>query len=150
VSDAYCTNEARVEFAHEVAELFPPGVIAIQVRGTVSPKYLLEEERECVARAADKRVQEFAAGRLCARSALSALGCPAAPLLPGPDRAPRWPNGTTGTISHTDQYCVAVVGRASRYLGVGVDAERIGQVQQSVWPFIFRPAEIALLETIVQ
>jgi len=146
-SEANCTSEATVELACRVAELFPPGVVAVQVRGTVSPQHLFKEEREFIARAVDKRAQEFSAGRRCARAALSALGYPEVPLLPGADRAPRWPPGVTGSISHTDGYCVAVVSPTSRCVGLGIDAEHKGQLRPSLWPSVFRPEEIALLET---
>src|SRR6187549_2869133 len=64
----------KAQRTNAVASLFPPGVVAFEARGIVTPDVLLEAERECVARAVDKRIREFAAGRLCARSGLAELG----------------------------------------------------------------------------
>jgi len=41
----------------------------------------------------------------------------------GADRAPIWPQGLTGSISHTAQTCVAAVGLAREWAGIGVDLE---------------------------
>lgn len=63
-----------IQRATAVEKLFPPGVIAFEIRGVASPDDLFPSERECVARAVERRVREFAAGRLCARAGLMALG----------------------------------------------------------------------------
>ena len=64
---------------------------------------LLPEERGAVAKAVPKRVAQFTAGRVCARRALAQLGnTEPVPILMGEDRAPQWPAGYVGSISHTD------------------------------------------------
>jgi len=133
-----------------VARLFPPGVVASEVRGGVAADGLFPAERECVARAAPSRVEEFAAGRLCARTALSALGFPESPLLCGPDRAPLWPPGATGSISHTDGYCVAVVGATRRFAGLGADAEHVGRPQRALWRIVFADEEVKWLDGLAE
>jgi 4'-phosphopantetheinyl transferase EntD len=78
-------------------------------------------EAEQVAAAVFRRRQEYAAGRYCARRALSGLGIEGFILLNGPDRAPIWPTGVAGAITHTGGpggYCAAVVGRLDRVLAV--------------------------------
>lgn len=140
-------GEANAEFARRVVTLFPEGVVAVQVQGKVSPKNLLEEERACISRATDRRIENFAAGRLCARAALLELGFPESPLLPGPDGVPTWPPGVMGTISHTKGYSVAVVGLSSKFAGLGVDAER-ARLMTPLWPSVFSPKEIAFLDTL--
>jgi len=137
-----------VELAPHIAQLYPEGVIATHVHGAVPACHLLEQEREAVAGAVDRRVAEFAAGRVCARAALSVLGFTELPLLPGADRAPQWPVGVTGSISHTDGYCVAVAGYTGKFSGLGVDAERCDRLHQSLWQLAFRSDEIASLNAL--
>ncbi len=77
-------------------------------------------EAASLPRAVPKRMREFAAGRAAARQAMSDLGADAAPILQGKDRAPIWPAGLTGSISHCKTACVAVTGRV-RALGVDIE-----------------------------
>ncbi|MEZ5411189.1 MAG: 4'-phosphopantetheinyl transferase superfamily protein [Acidimicrobiales bacterium] len=121
---------------------------------------LWPEEETLVARAVAARRLQFAAGRRCARAGLLALGLPAGPIPAGPQRAPRWPDGTTGSISHTTGYAVAVVRRtgpgapgaaglpgvpAGDPINVGVDAEQLGRVGDHLYSRLFTPGEEAWL-----
>ena len=125
--------------------LFPRGVVAVEAYGVTSPTGLFAAEAESVTGAVYKRKQEFAAGRSCARLALSAFGCSPAPLLSGPDRAPVWPKGVTGSISHTTGYCIAAVARKSSYQAIGVDAECIGRATEDLWYSLFVDDELLWL-----
>jgi enterobactin synthetase component D len=77
-------------------------------------------------RAVQARRTEFLAGRACARSALRSLADGrAGDAIPiGPDRAPVWPAGIVGAITHTHGFAAAAVAREVDVLGVGFDAER--------------------------
>jgi len=46
-------------------------------------------------------------------------------LAIGQERAPAWPPGYTGSISHTDGIAAAVAMRTHRVRGVGLDIERV-------------------------
>ena len=54
---------------------------------------------------------------------MAALGLQPSPILSREDRAPIWPTGVVGSISHCQAYCCAVVGRADGRAAVGLDAE---------------------------
>ncbi|PXG03701.1 4'-phosphopantetheinyl transferase, partial [Brucella abortus] len=43
----------------------------------------------------------------------------------GDDHAPIWPPGMVGSISHSKGCAIAVAARQSRYLGLGIDIERL-------------------------
>lgn len=73
--------------------------------------------------AVPRRLAEFHAGRAAARGAMAELGHPSRPVLVGADRAPVWPDGLTGSISHTAHACVAAVGLRRDWAGIGVDLE---------------------------
>lgn len=78
-----------------------------------------------IATAVHKRQSEFLAGRLCAASALRAL-CGQASYPPrGADNAPRWPQGSLGSITHSHGWAAALVGTQEAWRGLGLDAERL-------------------------
>ena len=71
--------------------------------------------------AVPKRRSEYLAGRLCAALALRAAGQPVHVGRNG--RAPVWPPGVAGSISHSDSRAIAVVSLTHR--AVGVDCETV-------------------------
>ena len=98
-----------------VHSLFPPGVAVAVRREPGDPADLLPGEAVYVAKAVPKRINEFAAGRACARRALATFGMPGAVLLAAPDRQPLWPTGFVGSITHTAGFCAAAVAPRSRW-----------------------------------
>jgi len=81
------------------------------------------EEERLVANAVDARRREFASGRRLAHAVLAELGCAAGPLLPGKRRAPAWPVGVIGSISHARGVAAVVVARNPPFAAVGLDVE---------------------------
>lgn len=133
--------------APRIAELFAPGAVAYQTQDTISADALLPEEQLSLVRAVPKRIQEFAAGRACARAALSQLGYGVVALPAGTDRAPRWPAGATGSITHTDGFCAAVVAATAQIRALGLDTEPEHSVKPHLWRRICTPVELAILKT---
>ena len=85
---------------------------------------LYPEERVAMVGAFKRRLREFTAGRSCAREAMRQLGLPEMAIPIGPDRAPIWPLGITGSISHSSTRCAAAVARHSDGIkAVGLDVE---------------------------
>ncbi|MGC4746842.1 4'-phosphopantetheinyl transferase family protein [Micromonospora sp. DT201] len=84
---------------------------------------LFPEEEKTVARAVDKRRQEFTTARWCARQAMARLGRPPMPVLPGPRGEPQWPDGLVGSITNCAGYRGAVLAKADVVTTVGIDAE---------------------------
>lgn len=102
--------------------MFPAGVaVAAGLEG--DPEQLPEDERRAIARAIPKRALEFARGRACARAALAELGVEVPAIPVAPNRAPIWPAGVVGSITHCDGFVAAAVARGSTVAGLGVDAE---------------------------
>jgi 4'-phosphopantetheinyl transferase EntD len=126
-----------------VAALYAPGVAAAERTDPGDPATLFPEERRAVANAVESRVAEFAAGRECARLALTALGRTAGALPRLDDRRAAWPPGTVGTISHTAGLCVAAAAPADRFRGLGLDVERWAAVPETLAATIATPAELA-------
>jgi len=73
---------------------------------------------------AKKRQADHLAGRIFARLALSGLGAERIDLPIGSDRAPIWPNGVKGSLSHSHGHacCLATKNEA---LTCGVDLEKV-------------------------
>lgn len=71
----------------------------------------------------EKRLAEFAAGRRALRAAMAELGVREQAVPQGPDRAPVWPRGLVGSISHTDTICIAVLAHAPRHAALALDIE---------------------------
>lgn len=97
-------------------------LVAVFVRVRDRAASLHPAERELVAGAASARVKTFSSGRYAARLALDELGVNSGALLRR-GRAPAWPQEVVGSITHSAALAAAVVGRAARWAGVGVDLE---------------------------
>jgi enterobactin synthetase component D len=93
---------------------------------------------------AAKRQTEYLAGRLCARGALAQLTGTAITPGTGADRAPQWPPGSLGSITHGSGWAGAVVGNSTDWRGLGLDVERILPVSraQRLAREILTPAEL--------
>src|SRR3977135_1308485 len=75
--------------------------------------------------ATQKRQREFLAGRWCAEEALRCLGAGSTHVAMAEDRAPIWPDGVVGSITHTGYFAAAAVAGAADIAGVGIDSEEI-------------------------
>lgn len=124
--------------------ILPPGVAVHEgpigeVDGALWP-----QEQALHERAVDKRRREFAAGRVLARRALAELGAPDGPLLAAEGgRAPVWPAGFVGSISHTSDYAAAAAARADEVMALGIDVEDWSRFRDRLEGAILSQAEIA-------
>lgn len=98
-------------------------------------------EGEALPGAIPARLREFSAGRAAARAALTELGLPPVVIPHGPDRAPVWPKGVIGSITHTATECLAVVLPADALKGIGIDLERQSGLGRDLWPAVLTPLE---------
>ena len=89
------------------------------------------------------RLREFAAGRAAARIAMAGIGLAPQAIAQGPDRAPVWPAGVVGSITHSRSQCLAVVMPAHLCRGIGIDLEEDTPLDPDLWPDILRPEERA-------
>jgi enterobactin synthetase component D len=119
------------------------GVVCTGVDG--DPQALYPEEFEAIRNAVPRRQREFAAGRQAARQAMAQIGWPPAAIPSAADRSPLWPEGLAGSISHTGQACVAVVGRREHVHSIGIDLENDVPMDPALWSTICTPAEAAFV-----
>ncbi len=97
---------------------------------------------QALRKAVSKRQSEYLAGRQCAAHALRAAGLSETVGMQG--RAPVWPAGCVGSISHSDARVLAVVSRS--HSGLGVDIEPLMTPAQAtdIQVLIVTEAEAAL------
>lgn len=88
-----------------------------------------------------KRQREFAAGRAAARMALAGIGVAAQAIAQGADRAPVWPPGVVGSITHTGDACLAIAIPSAMCRGIGIDLEEASPLEPALWATILRPEE---------
>lgn len=107
---------------------------------------VLPGEEAGLARATAARRREFRAGRALAREAMAALGLPARPIPAGPDRAPQWPPGVAGAISHSADLCIAAIARMDDgIVALGLDIEPAEPLDPGLVAEICTPGEAAWL-----
>jgi len=131
----------------ELPGLFDPPIVALTAPvDEAAVAELSPREAQAVARAADKRRREFATGRLLAREALARLGVRGFDLINDEDRAPVWPQGIAGTITHCDTRAVVAVGWRSEVGTFGADLEHRAGLARHLWDMTMLPEEVAFLD----
>ena len=95
-----------------------------------------------------KRLAEFSSGRYCAIKALEQLGIKDVLIPIGEHRAPIWPEGIVGSISHCDSLTGAIVAKNSDHISLGLDIEEIGRLTPDLWDFVFTQNEKRYLSSL--
>ena len=139
-----CGNALLVSL---IATMVPASASA-EMFSDVPESTMFSDEAAAVAGAGAERRREFGTVRWCARTALRQLGVPAVPILPGGDRAPRWPVGVVGSMTHCAGYRAAVVALTAELAGVGIDAEPHAALPADVLDLVLRGEERARLLTL--
>jgi 4'-phosphopantetheinyl transferase EntD len=124
--------------------LLPPGVHAVEGPILLDEWDATPEEMARTATYVAQRKAEFLTGRTYARRALRSLGMAAPTIGWNTDRSPIWPEGVIGCITHTRDYCAAVVARTdgpNAIRGIGVDIETPGRITDGIALKTFTEAE---------
>ena len=106
---------------------------------------LTEGEAALMAKAVAKRRREYTAGRVLARRAAVKLGLGPIEVLPRADRAPQWPEGVVGSITHTRGHVAVALARAESFAGLGLDVERADPLKSRLWDMICTDEDRAML-----
>lgn len=131
-----------------VARLFGQLIGTAEMDPCAAGDALFPGEQAAIHSAVEKRRREFIAGRTCARRAMAALGEGPAPILQGKDRAPIWPPGLVGCITHTDTWCAVAVARiADGFQSLGLDIEPAAPIKPELLRVICLPEERAHLDS---
>ncbi len=119
--------------------LLPPDA-AVAVADPLANHAILHRA-ELLPGAVPARLREFAAGRKAAHEAMALLGLTDLPIPMGQDRAPVWPEGITGSITHSRTACLAAIMRGDDAQGIGLDLEEDAPLSSDLWETILLPAE---------
>jgi 4'-phosphopantetheinyl transferase EntD len=144
------TLAGRLTAAHVRRGLPKPvgvGIRYVSDMGGAPPPLDPREEGILGPRAVASRRVLFALGRAAARDALRELGITDVGIQRGAGGEPLWPDGFVGAISHAPDVAVAVVGRSSDYVGLGIDVVEParGPTAQAA-RLVCRPSEMAWVD----
>ena len=140
-----------IEVSAALLRLLPTGVASSV--GLIADHYpsLAPAELATTARMSAGRRQEFSAGRAHARIALQSLRVGMgvgldSPVVPmGADRAPLWPQGFVGSISHAGELVLAVAAPWTLLSALGVDLEPALLLDGDLLNRVCRPEEVTRL-----
>ena len=125
-----------IKLNNTIDSLFPEHVrfIINELSGTKSD--LLTEEAAVTVNYSDKRLRDFCSVRLIARELLQNYEINNFPILPDSERAPLWPSGIVGTITHCKDLCGVAISQTKHYRSLGFDMENIRDLNFSTRKFI--------------
>lgn len=136
-------EQELVAFANSFRKLLPEHFAAAACAiGAVRPEEVLWPEEWAQARPFHpSRRHEFAAGRVAARRTLALLGRQPGALPIGPGRAPIWPPGVIGSISHAQDVALAAAGPHGRIAALGIDIERCHALSSELAALVITAAD---------
>jgi 4'-phosphopantetheinyl transferase EntD len=131
-----------------ISAMVPDSVAAAELYSDPPGLEPLPDEEPLIAKSVAKRRNEFITVRYCARLALAELGVGPVPILKGEKGEPCWPDGVVGSLTHTEGFRGAAVGRAGQVRSLGIDAEPHGVLPDGVLDAVSLPEERRELETL--
>ncbi len=142
---------AKASMAYEqLFDLFPDPCVYVLTSavGDAAIAFISEREAAFIVDAVPKRRREFATARALAREGLARFfGMHDFNLLNDKNRAPIWPQGIAGSLSHSSTRAwVALVD--ATYGTIGIDGENRDKLERSLWHLTMHDEEIAYLETL--
>lgn len=140
--------QQKFDFSEFARPLFSDRVAMAWTDPRAPMPRLMGDEELAVEHVTAARAREFGAGRAAARAAMELLGHVPRPVLQGEDRAPVWPTGLQGSISHTGRDCLAVVTDAPEIAALGIDLEASTPLEPALWPEICTAAEMQWLASL--
>jgi 4'-phosphopantetheinyl transferase EntD len=131
----------------EVSGLFDAALVLSAPIDPSTVALLHPAEAALVATAMPKRQAEFATGRALAHRALARFGIASEAIVAGDRRAPVWPAGIRGSITHCNTRALVATCRAEDG-SVGIDVEHRDALKRDLWESVFLSEERADLDRI--
>ncbi|MEL6424291.1 MAG: hypothetical protein AAFQ33_02435, partial [Pseudomonadota bacterium] len=126
---------------HALEALAPRGVSIAAGEIVAFDEPLMSGEARFTVNAVPSRQLEFRAGRAAARLAMTKLGVAPSAIPSGPDRAPRWPRGLVGSISHAHGHVTAAIAHERSARALGIDIEAAAPLAPDVAALVCRGSE---------
>lgn len=124
-------------------DIVPPGVVCAGGPIGLRTRADYPQEATAIAHAVPARQREFVAGRSYARLAMAALSVAPQAIGVGASRAPLWPAGIVGSISHGGGLCAALVAHGHDFLGVGLDVETAAALEADLVTHVCSEVELS-------
>jgi 4'-phosphopantetheinyl transferase EntD len=106
---------------------------------------LTKRERDSAGMVEAERMHELENGREYAKRALAILGMCDVEIPIAPDRAPLWPDGVVGSLTHAmgrgDGHVAAAVASMRAVCAVGIDVECEDSLQPRTWNYVMTACE---------
>jgi 4'-phosphopantetheinyl transferase EntD len=137
-----------MQLSHDHVRRGLPAPVGVGIRSLAEmgrePPPLWESEAQALGTTAvHVRRLLFALGRAAARDALRQLEFEEVAIRRGAGGEPIWPPGVVGSISHSREVALAVVGRRAEYTGLGLDIEELARgPSPRAARLVCRPAEL--------
>lgn len=129
-----------------IARLYPPGVRTQATAIGEGPCALRPDEEPATAGMTPRRLRQFSHGRWCAHAILESLGHAGTGVPVGPSRAPVWPAGIVGSISHTHDWAAAAAAPVAVAGGLGLDIEEAAPLPAELTEIVCTAQERRWLE----
>lgn len=124
--------------------MLPRGTHCVEIHSSsvsLDRYYQLDaSEQQLVEKAVDRRKADFGDSRWCAHEAMRHFN-EDEPIMRGERGMPVFPEGVTGSLTHTEGFRAAIVGRSSRWRSLGIDAEPADSLPEGVYNAVARPEE---------
>lgn len=125
-------------------------IVAVDLRkvdANVLERGEFDSERAIAKNFHARRRRTFFGGRFALRVALTSLGEKIGPISSTPRGAPLLPAGWVGSISHKDDFALAIAGHVSRgFVGCDIE-ERDRGLTQDISKFVLTPNEIVYIDS---
>jgi 4'-phosphopantetheinyl transferase EntD len=133
-------------------ELLPPSIRVSAGAASGDAASLTVDELASAGDVTSDRMRELEFGRMYAKRALSMLGFDKLDLPIALDRAPLWPSGVVGSLTHVrgcqGEHFAAAVARASDFSAIGIDAEFEGGLDPHVWTQVLTTRELGQIRAL--
>ena len=146
-------DHAGTDIAPVIPEaMLPTGTRCVELHSSAQDltrfNSLAPAEQQLVQNAADRRKVDFGDSRWCAHQAMRPLS-EDQPIMRGARGMPIFPNGVTGSLTHTEGFRAALVGRSQRWRSLGIDAEPARKLPDGVLQAIANRQEERRLSKLV-
>lgn len=140
-------NPSRIA---SLSEVLPESVCHSTIHGYPENDFcIFPGETELLSKqASTKRKKEFSAGRHAAHNALQKLTGEIKPVLRGSLGEPQFPEGITGSITHTQSLTIAVAAQRKDLRSIGIDCEALNTVNTDIASRVARENELNWLREV--
>jgi len=130
------------EYEQALREQLPQSILISCATDQDWETSVFPEEEALIEHSIGKRQREFRAGRHCAHRVLNQLNHKNFVVLRGDKRAPIWPQGITGSISHSGAVCAAAASMDPNIVSLGIDIEEHIPLKEKLTPKICTSSEV--------